>query len=284
MENEAKAKTRTAGMTEMQHVIKVMIDERKYDDQVITIFKALDTDGDGSLGFDEFVRAYQEINPNASMVQLNAMFQEADLDGNGTLDLHEVSFQLINLDSHRVTCILIHFDSSLQFIQLAKIAPLDLLGKQSLFDRDTRGLMQLVPSKEEYFGEMLEKSYTKGVGPMTMSQSQHLAMELYESRIASMQRFVAMTVMFHQMGMRVQTFFEKISFGLLGYRMDRTHSIMRIATTASPVSGADVRERMLELHHRYKIQKAIDMITRALHKWKQIKDQTKIDAVSHSNR
>jgi Ca2+-binding EF-hand superfamily protein len=92
MENEAKAKTRTAGMTEMQHVIKVMIDERKSDDQVITIFKALDTDGDGSLGFDEFVKAYQEINPNASMVQLNAMFQEADLDGNGTLDLHEVSF------------------------------------------------------------------------------------------------------------------------------------------------------------------------------------------------
>ena len=29
--------------------------------------------------------------------------------------------------------------------------------------------------------------------------------------------------------------------------MDRTHSIMRIATTASPVSGADVRERMEEL-------------------------------------
>ncbi len=96
-------------------------------------------------------------------------------------------------------------------------------------------------------------------------------MELYESRIASMQQFVAMTIMFHQMGMRVQTFFEKISFGLLGYRMDRTHSIMRIATTASPVSGADVRERMLELHHRYKILKAVDIITRALQR--KIKNQ-----------
>jgi hypothetical protein len=51
---------------------------------------------------------------------------------------------------------------------------------------------------------------------------------------------------------------------------------MRIATTASPVSGADVRERMLELHHRYKIQKSIQTITRALQKWKQIKDQMKI--------
>jgi hypothetical protein len=280
MENEAKAKTRTADMTEMQHVIKEMIDERMSDVQVVTIFKALDTDGDGSLGFDEFVKAYQVLNPNASMVQLTAMFQEADLDGSGTLDLHEVSFQLINLDSHRVTFSYSTLDYStpLQFIQLAKIAPLDLLGKQSLFDRDTRGMMQLLPSTEEYFGEMLVKSYNKGVGLMTMSQSQHLAMELYESRIASMQRFVAMTVMFHQMGMRVQTFFEKISFGLLGYRMDRTHSIMRIATTASPVSGADVhvRERMLELHHRYKIQKSIETITRALQKWKQIKDQMRI--------
>lgn len=154
---------------------------------------------------------------------------------------------------------------------MAKVAPLDLLAKQSLFDRDTRGLLQLLPSDEQYFGELLVKCYPKGVGQITMSQSQHLAMELYESRIASMQRFVAMTIMFHQMGMRVQTFFEKISLGLLGYRMDRTHSIMRIATTASPVSGADVRERMLELHHRYKILKAVDIITRALQR--KIKNQ-----------
>ena len=193
MEHKAKAKTRTADMTEMQHVLEEMIDERMSDVQVVTIFNALDTDGDGSLGFDEFVKAYQVLNPNASMVQLNAMFQEADLDGSGTIDLHEVSFQLINLDSHRVTFSYSTLDYStpLQFIQLAKIAPLDLLGKQSLFDRDTRGLMQLLPSKEEYFGEMMIKSYNKGVGLITVSQSQHLAMELYESRIASMQRFVA---------------------------------------------------------------------------------------------
>jgi hypothetical protein len=75
-----------------------------------------------------------------------------------------------------------------------------------------------------------------------------------------MQRFVAMTVMFHQMGMRVQTFFPKISFGLWGYRMDRTHSIMRIATTASPVSGADVRERMEELRLMLKIEKSVQLI------------------------
>ena len=68
--------------------------------------------------------------------------------------------------------------------------------------------------------------------------------------------------MFHQMGMRVQSFFPNISFGLLGYRMDRTHSIMRIATTASPVSGADVRDSMVELHLRFKIQKAVNLVAR----------------------
>jgi len=47
--------------------------------------------------------------------------------------------------------------------------------------------------------------------------------------------------------------------------MDRTHSIMRIATTASPVSGADVRDRMVEMHLRFKIQTAVNLV---VHHWK----------------
>ena len=70
------------------------------------------------------------------------------------------------------------------------------------------------------------------------------------------------------MGARVQQFFPKISFGMWGYRMDRTHSIMRIATTASPVSGADVRDRMVELHLRFKIQKAVNLVARRFLVWK----------------
>jgi hypothetical protein len=31
-----------------------------------------------------------------------------------------------------------------------------------------------------------------------------------------------------------------VSLGYLNYDMSRTHSIMRIATTASPISGAEV--------------------------------------------
>jgi hypothetical protein len=80
------------------------------------------------------------------------------------------------------------------------------------------------------------------------------------------------------MGMRVQSFFPKISFGLLGYRMDRTHSIMRIATTASPVSGADVRERMDELRLMIEIDQSVRLICRAWKKWKALQQQhTKTD-------
>jgi len=70
---------------------------------------------------------------------------------------------------------------------------------------------------------------------------------------------------------RVQQFFPNISFGYLGYRMDRTHSIMRIATTASPVSGADVRDRMVELLLRHKIQKAVNLFSRKYIQWRNAK-------------
>ena len=55
-----------------------------------------------------------------------------------------------------------------------------------------------------------------------------------------------MCVMFHEMGKRVADFWPAVSFGALGYDMSRTHSIMRIATTASPVSGAEVRDKLLQ--------------------------------------
>jgi len=146
----------------------------------------------------------------------------------------------------------------------------NLLAELSVKNRDRRGLCQVQASNERYFGEELRKHSLNhpGVSSMAMSHSQHFSMELYESRVASMQRFVAMTIMFHQMGMRVQSFFHKISFSYWGYRMDRTHSIMRIATTASPVSGADVRERMEELRLILKIESSAALIARAWRNYK----------------
>jgi len=78
-------------------------------------------------------------------------------------------------------------------------------------------------------------------------EKQSQLQELYESRIASMQRLVGFLVLFHEMARRVQDFWPTVSCGLLGYDMSRSHSIMRIATTASPVSGSDVRHKMVQL-------------------------------------
>jgi hypothetical protein len=80
-----------------------------------------------------------------------------------------------------------------------------------------------------------------------LMERQALVQGLYEGRCASLERFVSFLVLFHAMGKAVQDFWPAASCGLLGYDMSRSHSIMRIATTASPVSGSEVRHKMLEL-------------------------------------
>ena len=74
-----------------------------------------------------------------------------------------------------------------------------------------------------------------------------LVQVLHEGRFASLERFVGFLILFHRLGKRVQDWWPGASCGLLGYDMSRSHSIMRIATTASPVSGSEVRIKMLEL-------------------------------------
>ena len=133
--------------------------------------------------------------------------------------------------------------------------------------RDSEGLIQVKPSNERFFGESLIEEKSSKSKPISFSagamKSQNLVQELYESRIASMQRFVSMVVMFHQMGDRVEKFFSKNTLGLLGYPKDRSHSIMRIATTASPVSGADVRQRKRVISYVRKINRAVVVIEKA---------------------
>jgi len=107
-------------------------------------------------------------------------------------------------------------------------------------------LGNIEPTREAYFGEELEKA-NQNVPVHVLIGQQRLSQRLYESRVGSMQRFVAFLVLFHQMGKAVQDFWGRVSLGLLAYDMDRTHSIMRIATTASPVSGAAIRGRMAAL-------------------------------------
>jgi len=225
----------------VSNVISSMIKERQGVENARRVYNEIDIDGDGVVSLQEFVNAYQKIDNNISKDHLTKLFCEADIDDNGTLS----------------------FDEFLSVSQLP-----NLLAELGTKNRDSRGLVQLQASKEKYFGEEIRNHSQPGVNSMAMSQSQHFAMVLYESRIASLQRFVSMTVMFHQIGARVQQFFARISFGLLAYRMDRTHSIMRIATTASPVSGADVRERMEELRLILKIERSVQLIQRSWRKWR----------------
>eukprot|EP00966_Prymnesium_polylepis_P157292 3635277-Prymnesium_polylepis.1 len=87
----------------------------------------------------------------------------------------------------------------------------------------------------------------RGLDNQQLMERQQLIQSLYETRIASLHRFISFLVMFHAMGKRVRDFWPNVSCGLLGYDMSRSHSIMRIATTASPVSGMEVREKTIEL-------------------------------------
>jgi hypothetical protein len=99
---------------------------------------------------------------------------------------------------------------------------------------------------EAYYGQHLEEEL-QDTALARLCDEQKLAMRLYESRIGSLQRCVAFFVLFHAMAKRVADFWPSVSLGYLKYEIDRTHSIMRIATTASPVSGAEVRDRTMEL-------------------------------------
>jgi hypothetical protein len=153
-----------------------------------------------------------------------------------------------------------------QFYELMTMSKLQIEESLQPSIRDENGLIQVQASDETFFGENLMDRASGGTNvflPIGATKCQNFAMQLYESRIGSLQRFVSMTVMFHQMGWRVQIFFAKWSFGLLGYRMDRTHSIMRIATTASPVSGADVRDRKKAIYYMRKIHHSVQVISSA---------------------
>lgn len=149
-------------------------------------------------------------------------------------------------------------------MRLLDISDLKTAIKMPPSHRNEKGHIEVVASREKYFGEQIRKYNTGKEGnnmDFMVARSQEFAMELYEARVASLQRFVAMTVMFHQMGHRVQKFFSHISLGLLAYRMDRTQSILRIATTASPISGSDVKEQMRRLRLMKQIQHAVHVIS-----------------------
>lgn len=238
----------------VEDVIATAIQERKWSDHAQKLFKTLDVDNNNFIGKEEFIAGYRKLKPELSDDLLHQIFDECDLDGSGILDFAE-------------------------FLTLLRRPEMESAATLPPSVRDERGIIRVEPKKEKYFGEVIRKinagKALKNFDFM-LARNQHFSQELYESRIASLQRFVAMTVMFHQMGSRVQAFFHRMSFGMLGYHIDRTHSIMRIATTASPVSGADVRQRMRTLQLQKKVLHSIHVISIAWLHYKQRKETNRI--------
>jgi len=230
-----------AHATSVQSIVNDMINGTTELLRLQKLFQDINKSGNGRLTCGEFVAACRRCDPIFPTEAAKRMFWEADMDLNEVLD----------------------FDQFVQLVKMPEAKVLSMLHERSRCDR---GLLVVQANKEPYFGYNLDKyisTENQHATKFAMIKSQHFAMQLYESRIASLQRFVSMTVMFHQIGWRVQNFFVRISFGLWGYRMDRSHSMLRIATTASPVSGADVRDRMETLKLMTTVNQSVGKIQRA---------------------
>jgi hypothetical protein len=220
------------------------------------VFDSIDEDGGGSLDIEEFTLGFQKVNPDMTDEQCRKIFDEADVDGSGDVDFEE-------------------------FVEICRMGAGDMLKMLGAQNRDASGVLKVPVSNEEYFGKSMRAEAPKSLKPFSLVDSQNMAMQLYESRIASTQRFVAMAVMFHELATRVQTFWPTWTFGYLGYRIDRTHSIMRIATTASPVSGAEVRDRINYLTIRTELSKALQLIRQFTTTWTQSKWMKRIMKAEH---
>jgi hypothetical protein len=229
--------------TTVDGLVTEMIRHRQRDDNLTKLFKQLDKDNDGLLTREEWTNGILTLTGTANAMtkaDAEALFEEADADRSGTMDYKE-------------------------FVSIIQQSGYDRrLKYPTSMNRDSRGLIQIEPSREKYFGETVRK-YNAGKAKtddldFLLAKQQHLVQELYETRIASLQRFVAMCVLFHCMARKVERFFDAMSFGRLGYRVDRTHSIVRIATTASPTSGSDVRHQIERLRLWKRIQHSVRTI------------------------
>eukprot|EP00980_Cylindrotheca_fusiformis_P028298 scaffold22589_cov138-Cylindrotheca_fusiformis.AAC.61 len=241
-------------------VVSEAISVRKWSSKLRQLFQTMDVNKDGVLSKDEFIAGIVELNPKITEDEATVMFREMDTNGNSAVSIDE-------------------------FLQYLEETGFDAVLKAPPSHRDARGIIQVEMAKEKYFGEDVRKlnAANKSNGKevdFLLVRNQHLSQELYESRIASLQRFVSMTVLFHQMGKRVEKFFSTVSFGLWSYRFDRTHSIMRIATTASPVSGSDVRQRMEHLRLLKKVENSLNVISSAYLAYRQRKKAKETMTVS----
>ena len=128
-----------------------------------------------------------------------------------------------------------------------------------------RARMTVPKLREPFVGAWMQHS--RAMEHLSVAQivdRQRNLQQLYETRFAALQRMVAFMVLFHAMGKAVQDFWPRVSCGLLGYDMSRSQSMLRVASTAAPVSGSEVRDRILELEREEMEQWAARCIQRAV--------------------
>jgi hypothetical protein len=223
------------------NIVEEAIREKKFLVDARNLFRAFDQKGHGVLDEEHFIEGARKHKTDLSEEALITLSRLHDQDGTDRIDYHE-------------------------FLKLMKDSGLGSDVKLPPSNQDEHGMIQIKESKEKHFGENIRKynagKYNQELA-LKVARSQHLVQELYKTRAAPLHQFVARTVMFHQMGKHVEGFFDRISFGFLSYRMDRMHSVMWIATTASSVSGGDVKEQMQHLQLLKKVQHSVHVISLA---------------------
>ena len=131
-----------------------------------------------------------------------------------------------------------------------------------------RAAFEIEPLAQPFLGAwMTRRAKYSGLGTEGLLKRQALVQVLSETRFDALQRLCAFFVLFHAMGKDVADWWRAASCGLLGYDMSRTQSIMRVATTASPVSGMEVRERMLAIQAETRRAGAASSVQRIWRLW-----------------
>jgi len=65
--------------------------EEGVDDDIAQVFKMFDKDGNGKISADEVRSTMKELGENLTPQEVKAMISEADIDGDGQIDIHEFS-------------------------------------------------------------------------------------------------------------------------------------------------------------------------------------------------
>lgn len=241
-----------------QHLWDRMMEQKKAEEEkrqarleIDRVVPTLQTNEDGNVVFTDFEKGFASVGPKdltLTRKELKAVFDRFDGDCDGALTQRE--------------CRLIYAADSVTLLSYAKAK---LTGSTESFEK----CWSIPQSVEDFFGSHVLSHSSSPDQAFKLAKTQNVSMLLYEGRIASLQRAVAFFVMFHEMGKCISDFWPSVSFGLLRYRMDRTHSIMRVATTASPVSGSDVREKMVVLQLKKHFARFEALVQPYVRTWRQ---------------